>query len=83
MPKKRAGEVDARLLDIPTGTLWLASLTRAGYVPLLERLIAGGANEDLHEALELVVQTVEAQDPGVLGSILLLDPAGRQLRLCA
>ena len=66
--------------EIPTHPLWLANLTRAGYTPLLERLVAGSKNEDLPEALELVVQTVEAQVDGMTGSILLLDKTTQQLR---
>ena len=65
---------------MPTHPLWLANLTRAGYTPLLERLVAGSKNEDLPEALEMVVQTVEAQVDGMIGSILLLDKTTQQLR---
>ncbi len=65
---------------MPTHPLWLANLTRAGYTPLLERLVAGSKNEDLPDALELVVQTVEAQVDGMTGSILLLDETTQQLR---
>jgi signal transduction histidine kinase len=65
---------------MPTHPLWLANLTRAGYIPLLERLVAGSKNEDLPEALEMVVQTVEAQIDGMVGSILLLDETTQQLR---
>jgi signal transduction histidine kinase/CheY-like chemotaxis protein len=65
---------------IPTHPLWLANLTRAGYTPLLERLVAGSKNEDLPEALEMVVHTVEAQVDGMIGSILLLDKTTQQLR---
>jgi two-component system cell cycle sensor histidine kinase/response regulator CckA len=65
---------------MPTHPLWLANLTRAGYTPLLERLVAGSKNEDLPNALDLVVQTVEAQVEGMIGSILLLDKGTQQLR---
>lgn len=65
---------------MPTQPLWLANLTRAGYTPLLERLVAGSKNEDLPGALELVVQAVEAQVDGMVGSILLLDTSTQQLR---
>jgi signal transduction histidine kinase len=65
---------------LPTHPLWLANLTRSGYTPLLERLVAGSKNEDLPEALEMVVHTVEAQVDGMIGSILLLDQTTQQLR---
>src|SRR5665213_3811445 len=40
-------------------------------------LIAGGAT--LHEVLDGIVRGVEAQDPGMLCSVLLLDESGQHL----
>ena len=67
-------------LKMPTDPSWLAGLMRDGYMPVLKRLVRGQESEDLEEALELVVRTIEAQVEGVVGSILLLDEATNQLR---
>jgi two-component system cell cycle sensor histidine kinase/response regulator CckA len=63
----------------PTRSHWLADMSRAGYITLLEELIAG-SETNLDAALHRVVTTIEEQCPGVIGSILLLDQETKQLR---
>ncbi|HED66882.1 MAG TPA: response regulator [Planctomycetes bacterium] len=58
---------------------WLATIHRAGYIPLLETLFMD-AGRELSESLELVVRTIESQCPGIRASILLMDPGGQELR---
>lgn len=55
---------------------WRAETLQAGQNRVLE-LLADGA--DLGEALSELVRTIEQQVPGMLGSILLVDPTGAVL----